>query len=89
MSEIFEYYVVGIYESPDEPPVKIYKVTPDIDEAFNVYFNYIKEPKCFIGLYYKNSLTSLGQYKDFSCDGPGIFKQAVITTDDIINYKGE
>lgn len=83
MTEINEYYVVGLYANPDEPPYKIYKVTTNIEEAIRIYGIHILNPKCFVGHYVNNKLIDLGQFRSFSVDGPGIFSTAV--TKEMIN----
>ena len=86
MNEIKEYYVVGLYASPDEPPYKIYKVTTNLEEAIRIYGIHILNSKCFVGHYVNNKLTDISHFRSSSVDGPGIFSTAV-TREKIDDYQ--
>ena len=85
MTEVKEYYVVGLYTNEDEPPHKIYKVTTDVDVAINTYEVHFENSNCYIGTYVNNKLVELGKLYSRRANGPGIFNGAV-TTEAIEHY---
>lgn len=88
MDQIKEYYVVGIYESNEEVPRTVYKITTSIEEAVLTYCSYITNPKCYVGTYHDNRLIKCGQFRSINADGPGLFTppNCKVTKDMLYDY---